>query len=278
MSKALMLTKYGKSIILIELKTCKLQEIAVELSDFFKQHNKLALAFSGGADSAYLMYAAKKYGAEIKAYYVKTPFQPRFELEDAAALAQELNVPMEIIECDVLAEENIAKNGEKRCYYCKNRIFSLIKQAAAEDGFSELMDGSNASDSAQDRPGMKALSEMAVLSPLRECGIEKAQLRQLSKDAGLFTWNKPAYACLATRITAGTEIKAEMLEKVEKGEDFLRKLGFSDLRLRVIQGAFKLQLPSEQLAAAVEKREDILRFFDELGENILLDLKSRKSE
>lgn len=250
---------------------------AVELSEFFKRHNKIALAFSGGADSAYLMYAAKKYGAHIKAYYVKSPFQPLFELEDARRLAQELNVPLTVIESDPLNEEKIRKNDENRCYYCKNRIFSLIKQAAEEDGFSELMDGSNASDSWADRPGMRALAEMAVLSPLRECGIEKQRLRQLSKDAGLFTWNKPAYACIATRIPQGMELDRQLLEKIEKGEEYLRTLGFSDLRLRVVQGGFKLQLPQEQLSAAVEKREDILRFFDELGENIFLDLKSRKS-
>ena len=249
----------------------------MELKKFFEIHNKIALAFSGGADSAYLMYAAKIYGADIKAYYVKSPFQPQFELDDAIRLAQELDVPMTVIENDVLCDENIIKNTEKRCYFCKMRIFSLIKEAALNDGFTELMDGSNASDSAEDRPGMKALAELAVFSPLRDCGIEKSQLRELSRVAGLFTWNKPAYACLATRIPTGTMIDGETLKKVEKGENRLRELGFSDLRLRKIQDGFKLQLPEEQISLAVEKRNEILRIFEDSGDNILLDLKSRKS-
>lgn len=249
----------------------------MELKNFFELHNRIALAFSGGADSAYLMYAAKNYGADIKAYYVKSPFQPQFELDDAIRLAQELEVPMTVIENDVLCDENIIKNTEKRCYFCKKRIFSLIKEVALNDGFTELMDGSNASDSADDRPGMKALAELAVLSPLRDCGIEKSQLRELSRAADLFTWNKPAYACLATRIPTGTVIDGETLKKVEKGENRLRELGFSDLRLRKIQDGFKLQLPEEQIPIAVEKRNEILQIFKDSGDNILLDLKSRKS-
>ncbi len=250
----------------------------MKLKDFFELHNKIALAFSGGADSAYLMYAGKKYGAQLHAYYVKSPFQPQFELRDAIRLSNELDVPLTVIENNVLLDENITKNTERRCYFCKKRIFSMIKEAALNDGFNELMDGSNASDSAQDRPGMKALAELSVFSPLRDCGIEKSSLRELSKAAGLFTWDKPAYACLATRIPTGTEIKGETLQKVETGESRLRELGFSDLRLRVIEGGFKLQLPEEQIPLALKKRKEILQIFNDSGDDILLDLKARKSD
>lgn len=251
---------------------------AVDLREFFREHNKIALAFSGGADSAYLMYAGKHYGAELHAYYVKSPFQPEFERQDAIRLARELDVPITILENDVLCDEKVAENSPKRCYFCKKRIFSLIKQAALNDGCTEIIDGSNASDKADDRPGMAALAELKVLSPLRDCGITKDELREKSREAGLFTWNKPAYACLATRIPTGQKIDLETLEKVERGEEKLREMGFSDLRLRVIEGGFKLQLPAEQIPIAVQRREEILQIFKESGECVLLDLMPRKSD
>ena len=164
------------------------------LSDFFEQHPKAALGFSGGVDSAYLLYAAKKYGADVRAYFVKSQFQPAFELEDARRLARQLNADMRIISCDILSNETVAANPENRCYYCKQSIFGLLKQAAAEDGYTCIIDGTNASDQSGDRPGMRALSEMEVLSPLRLCGLTKAEIRERSKEAGLFTWDKPSYA------------------------------------------------------------------------------------
>ena len=167
------------------------------LQQFFTQHPKAALAFSGGSDSAYLLWAGRTFGQDVRPYYVSTPFQPAWEREDAQRLARELGVPLTVVELDVLACPEVAANPANRCYFCKKALFSALWQRVRADGFSLLLDGTNASDDAQDRPGMRALSELEVRSPLRECGVTKAQLRALSREAGLFTWDKPAYACLA---------------------------------------------------------------------------------
>ena len=148
------------------------------LQEFFKEVPKAAVAFSGGADSAFLLWAAREYGADVRAYYVKTAFQPAFELKDARRLARELQVPMTVIEEDILAVPEAAQNGPKRCYYCKRALFSSLREAARRDGYPVLLDGTNASDDAKDRPGMQALRELQVRSPLRECGITKEQLRR----------------------------------------------------------------------------------------------------
>ena len=173
------------------------------LEQFFAENPETAIAFSGGVDSAYLLYAAKRYAARVKAYYVSTAFQPEFELADARRLADELGADMLVLHVDVLSNSAVTANPSDRCYHCKNTLFRQILRAAENDGFPVLLDGTNASDDAGDRPGMRALRELSVRSPLRECGLTKAEIRRLSKDAGLFTWDKPAYACLATRIRTG---------------------------------------------------------------------------
>ena len=140
----------------------------MELEEFFNQNPKVAVAFSGGVDSAFLLYAAKKYAKEVRSYYVRSQFQPRFEYEDALKLASELGVPLSVIELDVLSDSKVCANPPNRCYFCKKVIFSSIIKHASEDGFSVLLDGTNASDNASERPGMAALEELKVLSPLRD--------------------------------------------------------------------------------------------------------------
>lgn len=245
------------------------------LGEFFQMYPKVALAFSGGVDSAYLLYAAVSCGAQVRAYYVKSAFQPQFELEDAQRLAKELNADMRVLQVDVLANQHVASNPADRCYYCKRGIFTAILNAAAEDGFSVLIDGTNASDDAGDRPGMRALREMSVRSPLRECGLTKAEVRRLSKEAGLFTWDKPAYACLATRVPAGVEITEEMLQKTEAAEDFLFSQGFSDFRVRMMGDAARLQLPEAQLPLLLEKRQTVVSELKKSYGAVLLDLEVR---
>ena len=141
----------------------------MELKDFFAENKKVAVAFSGGTDSAYLLYAAIKFGVCVKAYYVKSAFQPQFELDDAKRLAEELGADMQIIYVDILANKVVTDNPCNRCYYCKKIIFTEIAKAAAKDKYFVLTDGTNASDDAKDRPGMRALTEMSVHSPLRDC-------------------------------------------------------------------------------------------------------------
>ena len=245
------------------------------LQDFFRENPRAALAFSGGVDSAYLLWAAREWAQDVKAYYVHSPFQPAFELSDAKRLAEELRMPMAVLEADVLSVPGAAANGPDRCYHCKTALFTLLKGAALADGYTLLMDGTNASDDAGDRPGMRALAELAVRSPLRECGITKAEVRQRSREAGLFTWDKPAYACLATRIPTGTPITKEDLEKVERAEGALHALGFQDFRVRLFHGAARLQVTEEQLPLALEKQAELRAALQPDFSDILLDLAPR---
>lgn len=247
----------------------------MELREFFERHPKCALAFSGGTDSALLLCEARRLGADVKAYFVKGPFQPQFELEDARRVAKELGAEMEVIETDVLALPEVAENGPRRCYYCKRAIFSLIFERARRDGYDTVIDGTNASDQVDDRPGMQAIAELGVLSPLRMCGVTKAQVRELSAEAGLFTARKPSYACLATRVPTGTAITREALEKVERGEEALREMGFSDLRLRLEGTGARLELPAAQLPAVVQNRERVLKALLPSFSRVTVDLAGR---
>lgn len=245
------------------------------LTEFFHENQKAAIAFSGGVDSAYLLYAALQSGADVRAYYVKSAFQPQFELDDARRLAETLSEDMRVLDVDILADETVAANPPDRCYHCKRRIFSAIASAAAADGYTLLLDGTNASDDEGDRPGMRALRELSVRSPLRECGLTKPEIRRLSREAGLFTWDKPAYACLATRVPAGERLTAEKLENTERAEDFLFSLGFTDFRVRLFNGAARLQLPAEQLPRLLERRAEILSELKKTYSAVMLDLEVR---
>ena len=217
------------------------------LQKFFSDHPSAAVAFSGGVDSAYLLYAAKKYAKKVRAYYVNSEFQPSFELEDAKRFAAEWKADIRILALDVLSIPRIGANPPDRCYFCKKAIFTAIHSAAKADGFSLLLDGTNASDDDADRPGMRALAELSVLSPLRECGLTKQEIRRLSREAGLFTWDKPAYACLATRLPSGETITQEKLRAAEAAEAYLFSLGFTDFRVRSQDGNARIQLPASQL-------------------------------
>lgn len=245
------------------------------LQQFFEENPRVALGFSGGVDSAYLLWSAIRFGAQVRAYYVKTAFQPAFELEDACRLAGELGADMKILPVDVLSDETVAANPANRCYYCKRRIFGTIRRAALADGFRVLLDGTNASDQVSDRPGMQALAELSVRSPLREAGLTKPEIRRLSREAGLFTHDKPAYACLATRVPALTPITAEKLEITERAEGFLRSLGFRDFRIRWMGEAARIQLPEAELPRLLEHRDRILKEMKQHYSAVLLDLEVR---
>ena len=246
------------------------------LEQFFAENPKVALAFSGGVDSAYLLYAAKKYGAQVCAYYVKTPFQPQFEYDDARNLARDLGADMTTLEVDVLAHSTIAANPENRCYFCKKKIFTTILAQANRDGFPLVIDGTNASDDCAERPGMQALLELSIRSPLRECQLSKKDIRFLSKEANLFTHDKPAYACLATRIPTGTEITPDLLAKTERSEAFLKTLGFIDFRIRHLDGSAKLEVRQEQRPLLIARQEAIVAELKKDYTTVLLDLEVRQ--
>lgn len=245
------------------------------LADFFGLNPRAALAFSGGTDSAYLLYEAVRLGADVRPYFIQTQFQPRFELEDAQRLCAGLNVPFTTVGLDVLADETLAANPRDRCYYCKTALFCALKDRAGADGYQLVIDGTNASDPEADRPGMRALRELGVRSPLRECGITKDEVRRRSREAGLFTGDKPSYACLATRVPTGTEITADALLRVESAESALSALGFSDFRVRIFNGAARLQLRADEIDRALAERGEIKRLLRPYFDIILLDMDER---
>ena len=247
----------------------------MEIKEFFNIFPETAIAFSGGVDSSYLFYAAKQYAKRYTAYYVKSVFQPEFEYKDAKKLAEELKADMCVIEVDVLYSRDVRQNPENRCYYCKQLFFSAIKERASSDGYTVVLDGTNASDDVNDRPGMRALKELEVRSPLRECGLTKDDIRNLSKEAGLFTWNKPAYACLATRIPANEPIDRDKLERIEKAEDYLFSLGYTDFRVRTMDGHARLEVPENQWMKVAENRAVIYNGLKEMFKSVSLSLTVR---
>ena len=222
------------------------------LEQFFRENRKAAVAFSGGTDSAFLLWTAKKYGCDVRAYYVKTAFQPAFELQDARRLAGELDVPMTELPVEILEVPEAADNGQERCYYCKKALFTRLREAAKQDGFSLLLDGTNASDDAGDRPGMRALEEFRVRSPLRECGMTKDEVRKSSKQAG---------RCLpgisrhmpALQPDLSTRICREDLKKVERAEEALAGRSL-DFRCACGEAA-RIQVTEQQMALLLLERK-----------------------
>ncbi len=245
------------------------------LREFFCKFPKVAIAFSGGVDSAYLLHVAKQCAKQICAYYAKSPFQSQLEMNDALHFANELYVQMKIISLDILADKNIVTNLWNRCYYCKKQIFTVIKKQAMVDGFSVLLDGTNASDEVNDRPGIKALDELSVFSPLRLCGLTKEKIRCLSKDAGLSTWNKPSNSCLATRISTGQAISEALLRRTESAENYLFSKGFSNFRIRTVGENAKIEITGQQIPLLLKNRQEILDELKRYYSSVYLDLEVR---
>jgi pyridinium-3,5-biscarboxylic acid mononucleotide sulfurtransferase len=246
------------------------------LEEFFKENRSVALGFSGGVDSSYLLWAARLHGADVRVYYAKSAFQPSFEMDDALDTAKHIGIEVKVLSADILASKDVAANPKNRCYHCKKIIFGALVAQARADGAKVIIDGTNASDDLGDRPGAAALAEMAVRSPLRECGLTKSDIRRLSKEAGLPNWDKPAYSCLATRVPFGREITPELLQKIEGAEATLFMLGFSGFRVRVFGEAAKLQVPLGQMKKIMWLREEIIKALRPFFGEILLDLDNRR--
>lgn len=252
----------------------------MDMKNYFGMHPKAAVAFSGGTDSAFLLYQASKYAKEVQAWYFLTPFQHEQEAEDARRFCDQLGVKLNILKEDILGQPDVKKNDSQRCYYCKKAMFLSLKQACEKAGFSEVMEGTNASDSPEGRPGYRALQEQGILSPLRLCGLTKSEIRRLSKEAGLFTAAKPSNSCLATRIPEGMEITKELLDKVAACEKVMTELGFSDFRVRVRGNERKdtglIQVPEDQIQKAAMLHREVTAGMEGYFQNILLDLRPRE--
>lgn len=220
--------------------------------------DKPAVALSGGVDSALLLAACSRAGVQAAAITAFTPLQPQFERQDARRAAQEAGCELYVLQPEPLALPEFCANDSRRCYYCKQLIFGAIKAKAQELGCGSLLDGANADDAGDYRPGMQAAAELGFISPLLACGFTKQEVRELARRYGLAAADKPAYACLASRIAYGETITPAKLAMVEQAEDALRKLGLKDLRVRCHGNLARIEINRQQIAqAADELRQQI---------------------
>lgn len=224
----------------------------------------ILVAYSGGVDSTFLLKVARDVlGDKVSAVTVKAPFVPASELVASQEIAHQLGVRHLLAQTALLDDPGFSSNPPNRCYVCKRAIFSRLKEIASAHGL-DLADGSNHDDLGQYRPGLKALQELDVRSPLAEAGLTKTEIRSLSREMGLPTWDKPAQSCLATRFPYGEELTIEKLRRVEEAEDFLHSLGFRIVRVRT----------HGTLASIEVSRPDMARLLSELTPRIIDKLKS----
>ena len=249
------------------------------LLDHLRSLGSAAAAFSGGADSAFLLAAAKEaLGDKVLAVTAVSPSLPKRELADAEALCRQLSVRLTVFQSDELELEEYRKNPQNRCYYCKHRLFSRVLEIAEENCLAHVIEGSNKDDEGDQRPGMQALAELGIISPLRECGFTKAEIRRLSQEMGLPTYDKPSAACLASRIPYGDEITAAKLGMAEQAEDMLSGLGLKQLRVRIHGDTARIEVLPEQFDTVMAHREEIVQKFRLIGfRYVSLDLQGYRT-
>ena len=251
------------------------EEIKVKylhLVEYLKSFDSMAVAFSGGVDSTLLTYAAKEaLGDNMKAYTISTAYIPGWELNEAITFAKDHHIRHEIV--DMPVNNELKQNPANRCYLCKHHLFSELKRLAGAGGFKYMAEGSNTDDDADYRPGRKALKELDVLSPLKECNLNKANIREISKELGLPTFDKPAYACLLTRIPYNTEIKRSDLEKIEQAELFLFGKGIKACRVRIHGALARIEVNKSDMNNVLSVHHEIVNYFKEIGfEHVTMDL------
>ncbi|NOY64082.1 MAG: ATP-dependent sacrificial sulfur transferase LarE [Nitrospirae bacterium] len=209
----------------------------------------VCVAFSGGVDSTFLLRVARDVlGERVIAVTATSPTYPESELREAIELAESMNVRHLVISSNELEIPGFSENSTNRCYHCKNELFRKLKTIAEEHGIGNVVDGSNHDDTRDFRPGRRAARELGVRSPLSEAGLTKKEIRYLSKQLGLRTWNKPSFACLSSRFPYGERITEEKLRKVERAERFLRELGFTQFRVRHHNGIARLEFLPEEMS------------------------------
>jgi len=239
------------------------------LQEVLSPHGPVALAYSGGVDSSFLAWFIRHVlKKELAVFLVSSSFISRREHRNALRVADEIGLKPEEIVLDVLSMPTVRENPVERCYFCKKEIMAHIKKRARELKCSALVDGTNAGDCKGYRPGHKALQELGILSPLALAGLEKAQIRELSRLAGLSTWNKPSQSCLATRIPYSTPITREILSRVEQAEAFLWDLGCEQVRVRVHGGDLaRIEVNPEAFPMLLgdETRSRVVRFCRQVG-------------
>lgn len=224
------------------------------LKNDLKKMNKVAIAYSGGVDSNFLLKVAKDtLGDRLVAITIHAMMHSKREIEEAKEYTKLFDVKHIVVDINEFELKEFIQNGPLRCYYCKNFIFNKIKEIANEHNIQYILDGTNLSDLDDYRPGLKALEELNIISPLKNAKLTKAEIRVLSKELKIDTYKKPSFSCLATRIPVNNEITNEKLRMIEEGENYLQDNGFSQYRVRLHDNIARIE---------VEKNE-IHKFFDE---------------
>lgn len=253
-----------------------LQDKELCLRAQLRSYSKLAIAFSGGVDSTLLLsLAAEELPGNVIAVTSHVPMTSAKEFEEAKSFCEVRGIEQLICNPEVLSLDQVNMNSPKRCYYCKSMLFSSMKEAAAEKGYSIIADGTNVDDLTDYRPGMKAIKELNVVSPFLKAGFTKKDIRDLSLQLSLPTWNKQSNACLATRIPYGQELTYDLLSRIDQAEDFIHSLGFVNVRLRVHDDVVRIEVGPDQIPQLIDLqvRDLVISNLKDLGFNyITLDL------
>lgn len=245
-----------------------LHEKLEKLKEYLKSLGSVAVAYSSGVDSTFLLKVAKDtLGDKAIAVTAKASAFPARETKEALAFCESEGIKQVIVEFDEMSVEGFKENPGNRCYICKKAIFSKIKAAAAQNGIAYVAEGSNMDDLGDYRPGLQAIAELGVKSPLRYAELTKAEIRELSKELNLPTWNKQSYACLASRFVYGETITKEKLAMVEKAEEKLRELGFGQLRVRIHGNLARIEIEQAEFQKILEKNiaSEIDEYFRSVG-------------
>ena len=264
-----------------ELLTDEQREKLNKLREIISELGSLAVGFSGGVDSSFLLAVAREIlGDRVIAVTGVDASVPEREVNEAKAFCIDRGIRHILCTVDPLREEGYRNNSPDRCYFCKHGIFTEVKKIADEYGIEYMAEGSNMDDIGDYRPGLKAAAELSVKSPLREAGLYKKDIRLISKAMGLSTWNKPAYACLASRFVYGEEITEEKLHMIDRAEQFLIERGFFEERVRMHGNIARIEVPSADIPrlASDEVREAVYDEFKKLGFLfVTLDLKGYRT-